>query len=291
MAKPSQSTLDTNGDPVVREHVMPTEEISYSLMSMGMKRRMGVDATKSQALRYTHIKFLEEQYERMYQSATSPEDKHEAATAAAACLMFWGGWLRGGEGFGFNREDFEMSDPSKGPQYGLQEGVGFLGFRLLEETKSSPYRTADVLIADTFWSGLSPGKWFRRMLEFEPADGKSLFSTARCKKWDSHYFRKTHVWPHLEVLRIQRDPHLANCQDVEGQRISDRFYSMHSWRRGGNTFAQEHWSGINRRKATTVEIYEHGRWARQKKGSSEAMDAHYREWDIAQRLAISLFCL
>ena len=47
--------------------------MSYTLMSKGLKRRLGTEANKSQALRFAHIKFLDQQFREEYQAAKTWE--------------------------------------------------------------------------------------------------------------------------------------------------------------------------------------------------------------------------
>ena len=161
----------------------------------------------------------------------------------------------------------------------------------MHKTKTSQDKKSDVIISYNSWSGLSAGFWVELLGQFTPADGKSVFSTPKKKKWDSHYFRTRHLFPHLEVLRAQEDPGLANCSDVPGQRIQDRFWSMHSYRRGADGFVQRKWPEVNYRAARKEEIYEHARWRIQGKGRSEEMHIHYREWEIRERVLITYFCM
>ena len=57
-----------------------------------------------------------------------------------------------------------MTLPRDGSVYNLPQGVGVLGLKLLENTKASQTRRADVWIAFTTSSVLSVGKWWRRFL-------------------------------------------------------------------------------------------------------------------------------
>ena len=78
--------------------------------------------------------------------------------------------------------------------------------------------------------------------------------------------------------------------DEPGHRIRDKIYSCHSWRRCGETVVSKFRPGINARKATDLEINEHARWRKRNKGK-EAMPIHYRQLDLEDRLAITLFCM
>ena len=270
-------------------HVLPTEELCYTHFSSGMKKRMGDVSKKSSAIRYQHIRFLDGQFEAMFQSALSTTAEHEAAAAGTANLLFWLAWLRSNEGFSLQVDDITITRPLQGPSKGLPIGVGVIEIRLLPETKTNTASIADVIVAYSCWSGLSLGKWLERLLSFLPADGVHLFSTPLERTWTSAYFRTQHVYRHLEVMRALQDPSMAIFSDAPGHRLQDLIYSMHSWRRGADTFVQHFEARCQRRKARLDEIYEHGRW--KKKQVGEDMHIHYREWGIPERITLTQLCM
>lgn len=291
ISRPEQAMTSGKGEKSwITPHVLPTDEIGYTHFSTGLRRRMGDVAVKSAALKYAHIKFLDDQFRAGFHTATTRALQHEAAAAGTANLLFWLGWLRSNEGFSLTRHDIDITPPALGPRKGLPQGVGVVEIRLLPETKSNSARIADVIVAYRCHSGLSLGYWMECLLTFEPADGSSLFSTPAQRTWTSQYFRTRHVFHHLEVLRASNDPSLATFSDLPGERIQDRLYSMHSWRRGADTFVQQHHPGVQRRKARLNEIYEHGRWAKGH-STSEAMHIHYREWDLPERICLTQLCM
>jgi hypothetical protein len=246
---------------------------------------MGDTATKSAALKFPHIKFLDEQFTASYRTAPTRALQHEAAAAGTANLLFWLGWVRSNEGFALLKEDVTITTPNQGPRKGLPLGVGVVEIRLLPETKTNSARVADIIVAYTCFSGLSLGTWMERLFFFEPMDGTTLFSTPAQRTWNSRYYRSQHVYRHLEILRIQGDPSMATYSDAPGHRISDLMFSMHSWRRGADTFVQQFHPGIQKRKARKPEIYEHARWAL--RHTTEDMHVHYREWDIVERTCLT----
>ena len=204
---------------------------------------------------------------------------------------WWPIWFCGLDGFSLKRSDITRVPPERGREYGLPAGIGFTELRLLPETKSSPHRVADIVIGEESASGLQFGKWMDRLLAFAPVDGVSLFSTPDCTTWDSHHFRSRYLWPLLEVQRISGEATLQMFNTDEGSRIQDKVYSLHSYRRGSETFSRKFQKGLNWRGATTDEIYEHGRWRKSKQKTSEPMDIHYTQLPLKDRLNITLFCL
>ena len=76
------------------------------------------------------------------------------------------GWLRAMEVFPLNHGDVSVCDPGDGTRYSLCPAVGLFLLRLLPTTKSSPYATADVVLADTYALGLSPLKAWKAILPY-----------------------------------------------------------------------------------------------------------------------------
>ena len=92
----------------------------------------------------------------------------------------------------------------------------------------------------------------------------------------------------LETLRGTGEPTLAGFSNDEGQRICDKIYSCHSFRRGAETFVRKRRAGITLRGATLDEIYEHARWRRRRKLGSEAIDRHYTDPPLFDRITITM---
>jgi hypothetical protein len=89
MSRPEQAMCAERGNKSwVTPHVLPTDEMAYTQCSIGLKRRMGNVATKSYAIRYPHVAFLDAQFELQFLLAATPAQQHEAATAGTANLLF-----------------------------------------------------------------------------------------------------------------------------------------------------------------------------------------------------------
>ena len=294
ISRPEQATLSGTGKgerSLTASHVVPTDELCYSHFTYGLKRRMGDTAKKSTALRFRHIEFLDAQFEASYQSAPTNDLGHEAAAAGTANLLFWLGWVRSREGFSLTKADVVLTLPPDGPRKGLPMGVGVVELRLLPETKTNSASIADVIVAYTCWSGLSLGKWLSRLLPFLQTGTDLLFSTPSNHVWTSGYFRTQHVYRHLEVLRGMGDTSMVIFSDAPGHRLPDLLYSMHSWRRGADTFVQHYVPALQHRKARQPEIYEHARWTKKQSTQSEEMHIHYREWGIPERITLTQLCM
>lgn len=285
-------------DKFRRGHVMPfvspTDEALTTLTAYGMAKRLGTEATKSWALSHVHIAYMDREFESRYRSAPNLLTQHEIACAATVSLAAYLGWFRGGEVFSLGPADVVRTAPAEGPTRGLPPGIGAVEISLLAATKSDPTVTADVVIAHDCLSGLSLGRWLARLRRFTPQLPGVLFSTAAMPVWTSRYFRERYAWPILEQQRRSGEPTLATFSDTPGHRICDKVSSFHSWRRGGRSRVSRpprHYepNPPGTRKATPEEVYEHGRWA--VAASGESMPRRYNQWDLADRIGITLFCM
>ena len=157
---------------------------------------------------------------------------------------------------------------------------------------------ADVVIAWFLGSGLSPGKWFTRLWAYPPSPSGLLFTSPERPKWSSRYFRQEYAWPLLEEQRLAGEPTLQIFTDVPGNRICDHVWGFNSWRRGGRPRVTKRRNPDDpldppfkgRRHARPMEIYEQGRWRTSGK-NMEDMPAHYNQWDLADRVAITQLCM
>jgi hypothetical protein len=171
-------------------------------------------------------------------------------------------------------------------------GIGALLLRLLPETKTNRTTQADVLLAYRTAGGLCPGMWFHRVRRNTPdwyIDTDSpMFVHANGTAWTSQYFRSTFLYPSL-YRQQATDPMLAQMDGSEGNSIEERFWSLHSYKRGARSHVTRGGTP-GMRKATNDEIYEHARWAR-KQSKSEAIDVIYREWNPIERIRLTLLCM
>jgi hypothetical protein len=248
-------------------------------------------------LSFIHIAYIDQRLREAYRTASSPEAQHEYACAGFANLLGYLGWLRGTELFMAKLEDLEVVAPSEGATHGLPPHIGAILLDLLPETKSNPCQVADLVIAFTTLSGLRPGEWIDSLLRLTVATTGRIFSTSTKANWSSRYFRENYAWPLLEEMRtVAKEPTLMGFTEEVGNRIRDKVYSMHSWRRAGR-------SRVSRsarhnepqpkgtRKASPTEVYEHGRWTTWRDHKGEDMAAIYNQWGVTERLAITLSCM
>ena len=177
----------------------------------------------------------------------------------------------------------------------LPPNTGVIQLRLSEETKSDRSRTADVIVAFLTSSGLSPGLWLTRLrallrlpAQDEDSSSELIFQHPSGKQWDSAYFRQTYLWPSLQAQRLAGDPFLREFDGSNKNSIPEKFWAMHSYRRGGRTHVSKKRPGCLR-KATATEVDEHGRWRQLRENMS--MAKAYQQWSLPDRLSVTLLCM
>jgi hypothetical protein len=295
-AYPGQVRRERKRDEV-RAFVMPSEESQATFATKGMARRLGTQTKQSWALSHVHIAYLNAHFHQAYDAASGNTYCHEIACAAAANLLGYLGWLRGGELFGILSAELEAIQPHDVELHGLPPYIGAITRNILMETKTNPCEVADIVMAYETLSGLDLGYWVMELKKYPPAYGGLLFSTAHNPHWTSQYFRTMYAWPLLEEMRtIALEPSLQLFGDAKGTRIQDKVYSIHSWRRAGRSKcsrAARHNEPQPKgtRQATDTEVYEHGRWVRQGANATEDMAATYNQWSLVERLAITMLCM
>ncbi len=186
-----------------------------------------------------------------------------------------------------------MLHPTLGPTEGLQPGLGMVGFRLLPQTKGDWTRSADVVVAWTTASRLSICTWLvRLLLELELDDFEECEDFLMCHPngtaWDSHYYRHTYLYPFLATMRMMGDPFLQKYDGSPGMSLAEAFWSFHSVGRRGCRTGASRKRDWNFRKASDLEVTEHGRWRISRRNMP--MPMAYLEWSLPDRLAISQFC-
>jgi hypothetical protein len=294
MQYPGQVMRDRFRRGMLMPFVSPTDEATTTLTASGMARRLGTEVKKSWALSHVHMAYLDSHLDQLYEAALDDDSRHELACAGTVNLLSYLGWLRSTETFSATSDSVTLIEPEDGPTRGLSPHLGAIEFRLLASTKSDPTVTADVIIAWASLSGLSLGKWMLRLRQFASAVPGRLFSTRKHPIWTSHHFRTNFAYPILELQRASGEPTLKAFSDQPGHRIMDKVYSMHSWRRAGRSRVSRkprhnEPNPKGTRMATPTEVYEHGRW--QVSVSSENMPRRYNQWDLMDRIGITLFCM
>lgn len=294
IAYPEQATQSDRGNrTVVVERCLPSDELSYTMMSQGMSKRLGSNSRPPVALTARQVTWQDQLCHRRYRDAPNDLARLDIATAATTNVLDWLSWLRGGELFGLEWEDVTIVGPADGPTLGLDLGIGAIALQLLPETKTNRTSRADQYISYCSASGLSCGYWLEELLAlhiriFGQASGP-VFQHVSGDRWSSTFFRHNYLYPWLEQQRQAGDPMLQHFDpNSEKDNIPARFYSMGSYRRGGRSHVTKKRPGCIR-KATPLEIYEHGRWAITP--GTEAAPIHYNEPSVPDKLDITLLCM
>jgi hypothetical protein len=304
-------TMVEHPGQVVREHgsqrpiqvdgCIPTDGLEYSLMSAGMSRRLGESATPAVALLDRHIRSIDSYLDNAYTAAMTVGNQllaGELARAGGCNLTAWLAWLQGGETFGIRWNNLTAVLPGDGASQDLPPEVGAILVQLLLQTKTCRSSQADIAIAFCTGSGLNLGKWLLRIRQSTPqagmaqedwaTDSRFVFNHDDGRPWDSAYFRHNYLIPLLHAQRLNGDPYLREYDGSPGKSLAEVFYSMHSYRRGARSHVSQR-RPLCVRKATPEEVNEHGRWRRQRQ--SEPMAEQYRQWGLADRLAVTLLCM
>jgi hypothetical protein len=90
------------------------------------------------------------------------------------------------------------------------------------------------------------------------------------------------------IEQLTLDPYLREYDGSPGKTMAEAFYSMHCYRRGGRSHVSQR-RPLCTRKASPEEVNEHGRWRRNRQ--NESMAEQYRQWALADRIALTLLCM
>jgi hypothetical protein len=279
---------------IIHQACRPTDSLGATLFASGLKARIGSESRPSVALLDRHVRWLDADLDRRYRAATTPAVRDELAKAGLANLSLWLGWLRSAENFELQWSQVSMVEPADGPSVDLPRGCGVVQYFMQPETKSSRSQTADVVIAAKTLSGYRIGRWLHRVRANKgpewSEDPSLVFSHSDGTPWTSQYFRTRYLYPALEAQRAAGDPFLRAFDGSPGNSIPEKMWSLHCYRRGARTHVSRGGKkGAHYRRATADQVYEHGRWRRQRSG--EPVDVMYRAWVIRDRIKITLYSM
>ena len=287
------TTIDRGNKVALVDQCIPSSELSYTLMSAGMSKRLGGGSTPPAALTQKQVLWGDMRCRLLYAACSNDVQRLEYLTAGAANCADWLSWLRSNELFSLDWEDVFVVQPADGPRLGLEPGQGCIGLQLLPETKTCRTSRADQYISYNSSSGLSLGGWLDDLRDLHQtmfgATAGPIFRRVDGTRWTGPYFLNEFLHPWLSEQQRAGDPYLEGFVDSNGIcTLKTRFYSMGSYRRGGRSHVQRKRPGCVRR-ATPAEIYEHGRWSR--KSGSETAIIHYHEMSIADKLDLTMLCM
>ena len=275
---PYSSMLNKEGK-LIHQVCRPTDGAALAMFAKGLSKRIGTEVMQSKPLTQEQVMGFDEELNSQF---ALPLERHVLLDIARAGLMncfMWLGWLRPQECLDLTRTDVKRII-SGDDEYDLPPGVNVLQLRLSPETKSSPDRRADVIIASPTNGGLNALRWFFRVTNMMDTEDKKLFMTRRKASWKSTYFKNEYLIPYLE-------------QRERGSSTAIDYFSLNCYRRGARTHVDNiilnrsllRRSGFTE-SALKAMIYEHGRW--RMSSSSDPIDVTYRGWSIEQRLRLTL---
>ena len=264
-----------------------TDGATFQLFDKGLGARVGSNSIQATALLLRHIHGLDAWFLMQYQCATTTVLKQQWALAGLSNCYLWLGWLRASENFDLQGEDIQVTPPNQCLHLDINPEWGCVQLRLAEETKTNRTSRADVVMAYTSKSGLSPGIWYNRVVSHGGGrHGRPLFITPEGKRWDSFHYRHSYLYPGLNYLKAMGD---ATFENKSMKDIKKDYWSLHSYRRGARTDSGRSNRGFRLKRASQNHIYEHGRWRKQGKG--ERIDLVYQEWTLRDRLKITAECM
>jgi hypothetical protein len=290
LTHPEKLTLGFKDRPTIVEGCSPTDEISYTYFTDGMRRRLGDNPKPSAVLLLDHILWINRYYTRLYAAAPKDDIRIELCRAAITHATSYLGWLRACETFGLCWKDVTRIEPPDGPSVGLPCGIGVILAKLLAQTKSNQVATADVVMAFMSASGISLGQWLNRLeallpdCEYRP--DAFIMAHRDGRPWTSHYYRYTHFYPVLSLMRSLGDVYLQKYDETKGRELIKAFHSFGTMRRSARSIASKK-RPQTIRAGNSAEVIEHGRWRINR--SSLDMPTAYLEWPIADRLCITQF--
>ena len=97
--------VSTNRRTLMVNHVTPPGELSYTLMTAGMNKRLGTASTPPTSLSSSMVQFMEDYYSNLWDGTLCPILLHEIATAALVNILALTVWARSREMFNLRRED------------------------------------------------------------------------------------------------------------------------------------------------------------------------------------------
>jgi hypothetical protein len=274
--------------------VSPLDDLLISMTLSGMSRRLGTESCPPKAIRVEHVRWnLAHRLHLLQHPDLTVCFGYDLCLANLAELFFWLGWLRANECFSLRWCDIDCILPAHASARGLPHNTGALLLKLLDSTKSHQSTQVDQILAACTASGFNLGDCFLAVLARRPpgfSPTNPVFRSLHGKVWNSHYFRHTHLYPLLEQQRLEGDPYLRPyVGTTPSLRITLLFFSMGTYRRGGNSFVKRHRPGCIR-KATSDEITNHGRWRSRNRGA-DPMPTHYDEPILEDLLYLTLLCM
>jgi len=282
---------------LLQQNCRATDTATFTLFAKGLAIRTGTESRPSKSLLYRHVAYLDRHLNRRFRLEEDPYLAHETALAGTFNAILWLGWLRSSEALGLRWMDLLVTSPADGPQLGLTQGTGAVRLRLRPETKSQRSVRADMILAYKSGAGIPLGLWLSRARTTYQGrqnlnvSDRALFVHPDNTAWTSLYYRERYLYPSLYRQRAGQDPWLTPFNAHSTVSLEEAFWSLSSYRNGARSWVSRPrmYGSKRQRKATPEEVYEHGRWRRQR--NSEAIDKVYQQWTYEDRVAITLYCM
>lgn len=264
-----------------------TDSVAFTTHAAGMSSRLGTHTQPSVALEDRHVRFLDNELDLLYATATTDEARREIALAGFANVALWIYWFRSREAFDSDWESISIGTPHPLDHRDPLRQAGFVKWAL-NYTKTHGDKLTSTIGAYTTRSGYRLGIWAERARSFNSVG--PVFCHPSGERWTSLYFRRKYLYPSLYRQQALGDPALETYTMIPGNRIEDKYWSLHCYRRGArsNVSLRRIVNGTVIRKASATHVYVHGRWSVAR--SNEPIDKQYLQWTDWHRLQITLWC-
>jgi hypothetical protein len=280
---------------LIQQPCRATDSLGATMFPAGMKARIGDESRPSVALLDRQVRYLDNDLALCYATAKTDEARHEISLAGLANTSLWLGWLHSSENFNLPWEYVNLVEPKDGPTVDLPRGVGVVQYFMRPKTKSNRSQVADVVIAGKTMLGYRLSRWVHHARDSSGhgadwmTDSSLVFCHQDGSPWTSEYFRYRYLYPSLEAQR-ETDPLLRAFNGTPGNSIPEMFWSLYCYRRGARSHVSRGSRSVARyRHATEAQVYDHGRWRRQR--GSERVDIMYREWLVRDRIKLTLYLM
>jgi hypothetical protein len=144
ISQPDRAFMD-HQHCVLEQPCRPTDGLSYTLYTGGLRAHVGDQTDPLVALIDCHVCALDQELNLSYLQCRTPHEKCAYALVGLANLVLWLGWLRSSKTFDLEWRDLLVVEPDDSATMDLPAGCGMVSCRLAAETKSARSHWPDVL--------------------------------------------------------------------------------------------------------------------------------------------------
>jgi hypothetical protein len=118
----------------------------------------------------------------------------------------------------------------------LYSSHGVIQLILLAQTKSCQAAAANVIVAHTSASGLSPGNWLRRLQALLSPDKQGPEDrSSRRSRMDFPFFLYTFLYPLLGLMQLLGNAYLSKYDESPGKELQKVFHGFNTLQQTGGS--------------------------------------------------------